>query len=326
MDILRTHIPDKRPSKEKPKDKNKKKSGGTPTDTAPATGTESSFVQSGSSGTDIYCYICGKKGHINADCPKKNTPRSQWVAQRLLSQQQHTQQTLPEDQVSDDDHSVNSTTSLNTQRSVGTQRSSSGGARSRRSGTTSAEEHWSGWQQQHVQFQSFQFLTHQEETEFPDVDLDNDLLIDSGSTIEATIKNPDLVSNVKASSKPITMATNGGTKVLNLEAEMPGVSKAYLDTSVMANILGLTHITDKYRVTMDSAVEDAIIVHSPNGNLAKFTRKKQRLYSYTVPESVKELVCAKKGTSDEIDLSGATIDGIVHLIDSVAENSKGFTQ
>jgi hypothetical protein len=85
-----------------------------------------------------------------------------------------------------------------------------------------------------------------EEDNYPDVDFDNDLVIDSGSTIEVTIKNPDLVTNVKASDRPLTMTTNAGKKVLNLEAEMPGVSRAYLDTDAMANILSLLYITNKY--------------------------------------------------------------------------------
>jgi hypothetical protein len=200
-----------------------------------------------------------------------------------------------------------------------------GGARSRRSGNNRDDEHWSGWHG--FQFQSFQFKqVQEEEDDYPDVDFDNDLVIDSGSTIEATIKNPDLVSNVKASDRPLTMTTNAGKKVLNVEAEMPGVSRAYLDTDAMANILSLSYITNKYQVTMDSAVEDAFTVHSPEGNLVKFTRKKQRLYTFRVPDSVKEKLRAKKGMCSEIELNGSNIDCVIQLIDSVTENMKGFTK
>jgi hypothetical protein len=200
-----------------------------------------------------------------------------------------------------------------------------GGARSCRSGNNSDDEHWSGWHG--FQFQSFQFKQIQdEEDDYPDVDFDNDLVIDSGSTIEATIKNPDLVSNLKASNRPLTMTTNAGKKVLNVEAEMPGVSRAYLDTEAMANILSLSYITDKYRVTMDSAVEDAFIVHLPKGNTVKFTRKKQRLYTFRVPDSVIAMLRAKKGMSNEIELSGSNVDRVIQLVDSVKENLKGFTK
>ena len=122
------------------------------------------------------------------------------------------------------------------------------------------------------------------------------------------------------------MSTNAGKKVLNVEADMPGVSRALLDTDAMANILGLTYLTDKYRVTMDSAVEDAFLVHLPGGKIVKFDRKKQRLYTYTVPESVKAKLRKAKGLSNEMVLSDKTDKAVVHLIDSVAENMKGFTK
>jgi hypothetical protein len=49
-------------------------------------------------------------------------------------------------------------------------------------------------------------------------------------------------------------------------------------------------------------------------------------YTFTVPENVKAMLCAKKGMSNEVELSGSNIDHVVHLIDSVAENLNSFTK
>ena len=105
FEILRHHVPDQKPGKEKhktDKDRPSNPSGGNKNTTTLATGEESSFAQSGTE-TDIYCYICGKKGHVNKDCPKKHLPRSQWVLQQLLANRQHhTQRSVPDDEESED--------------------------------------------------------------------------------------------------------------------------------------------------------------------------------------------------------------------------------
>ena len=51
-------------------------------------------------------------------------------------------------------------------------------------------------------------------------------MLDTGSTIGATITNPGLVTNIRVSTNPITMATNAGTKVLDTEADIPGFGTA----------------------------------------------------------------------------------------------------
>jgi hypothetical protein len=46
---------------------------------------------------------------------------------------------------------------------------------------------------------------------------------------------------------------------------------------MMANILGLYHKTERYRVTMDSAKDNCIKVHLPDANM-KFQATKTGLY------------------------------------------------
>jgi hypothetical protein len=58
-------------------------------------------------------------------------------------------------------------------------------------------------------------------------DLKDVILLDTGSTIGATIANPDLITNLKATSSPLQMATNAGTKTLNLKGDVIGFGKAW---------------------------------------------------------------------------------------------------
>ena len=71
------------------------------------------------------------------------------------------------------------------------------------------------------------------------------IILDTGSTIDATICNPDLITNLKAVADTLQMATNAGTKNLNLRGEVPGLGNAWHDPSFMANIFGFSHLIDK---------------------------------------------------------------------------------
>ena len=70
--------------------------------------------------------------------------------------------------------------------------------------------------------------------------------MDCGSTIEATIKNPELLTNIRVSKEPIAMTTNAGTTTLTLEGDFPGFGSAYYDPKQAANIFGFATTVDKF--------------------------------------------------------------------------------
>jgi hypothetical protein len=110
----------------------------------------------------------------------------------------------------------------------------------------------------------------QNEDEGIDGDLKDLILLDTGSTIGATIANPDLITNLKATSSPLQMATNAGTKTLNLKGDVIGFGKAWYDPGFMANIFGFTKMAESNRITYDSNIEDAFLVHTEDGDVIKF--------------------------------------------------------
>lgn len=95
------------------------------------------------------------------------------------------------------------------------------------------------------------------------------IVLDSGSTIKATFKTKSMVGNVQMAVKPLVMNTNGGTLVVKKTGDIPHFGQVWYNPRMMAYILGLYHMTLQYRVTMDSAFENSLCVHMPDG-IVKF--------------------------------------------------------
>ena len=146
-------------------------------------------------------------------------------------------------------------------------------------------------------------------------DLKDMFIIDTGSTIPATIMNPDLLTNLRTSKKTLRMATNAGTKDMRLVGDVIGFGEAWYDPDMMTNILGFGHMADKYRVQYDSAKEDAILVHTETG-IIKFKRTDEGLYAYKPSENYKKLVAKSKNP----------IVKAQHHVSTVKENMVGFTK
>lgn len=274
-------------------------------------GSETSLAQK-----DVWCYCCGKPGHkaLESECDKYTSDRSKWVKNRGgQSNHQQTAATTPN----------NSANNGNDNESVVSEVSNvSSTNRSRRSGRN---VEWSNFQRRKVRFGGFKT------TPKPKIDLteivakqsngDNDLkdviLLDTGSSIAATFMNPELVRDIRVSKNPIAMATNAGTKPMNLEANVEGYGKAYYDSEQMANIFGFAKMVDKHRITYDSDIEDAFNVHLKNGSVVKFARTDDDLYAFKPGDNYRRMIAeSKRMTPEETNF----------LVSTVKENEKGYTK
>ena len=81
-------------------------------------------------------------------------------------------------------------------------------------------------------------------------DLENKLMLDTGSTIRVTVKNRNFLTNIRISVNPIIMATNTGCKRMGNDGDLAGVGIAKFDPEQLANILGFAHMSDKYRICL----------------------------------------------------------------------------
>ena len=140
----------------------------------------------------------------------------------------------------------------------------------------------------------------------------NNILLDSGSTL-SIFGNPDLVQDIKTSTTMLEMATNGGTTLSNKVAQVPGFGQVWYNEKAIANIFGLSDLKKRYRVTYDSAKEDAFLVYEDGKEILKFGATEDGLYIYEVPQAYRD------------GLTKSKVKGKNNLVNTVAENRKGYT-
>ena len=136
----------------------------------------------------------------------------------------------------------------------------------------------------------------------------DDIILDNGSTL-SIFANPELVEGIRKSKSTLEMATNTGTRLTNQEANVPGFGTIWYDEGAIANIFSFAELVDKHRITFDSSVENAFLVHQPD-KIVKFERTPEGLYTYRVDKDYKKSLM-EKGNS--------------HLVTTLSENRKGYT-
>jgi hypothetical protein len=109
--------------------------------------------------------------------------------------------------------------------------------------------------------------------------------------------NPKLLSDIKATRRPLTMVTNAGHKKMSLKGKVNGFGDAWYDPDQIANIFGFAKLEDQYRITYDSSVEKAFNVHTNDG-IVKFERNSDGLYTYRPSKEYLKDVAAET-TDDE---------------------------
>jgi hypothetical protein len=142
--------------------------------------------------------------------------------------------------------------------------------------------------------------------------LKNCITLDNASTL-CLFSNPDLVQNIRTSSKTLSLATNAGVKQSNHEVNVPGFGKVHYDEDAIANIFGFSDLKKKHQITYDSDKEDAFRVHMDN-EIIKFECSPDGLYQYLVSNGYQQ------GLKEDQKEDGAS-----NLISTVAENRKGCT-
>ena len=145
------------------------------------------------------------------------------------------------------------------------------------------------------------------------------IMLDTGLTIGATITNAGLVTNIRVSNNPLTMATNAGTKILDHDADIYGFGVAKFDETSIANIMGFSHLAKQTRITYDNKCpgneeENVFKVHT-DGGIAEFRVNDEGLYVYEPSEKYLNHVREQK-INEQNSL----------LISTVDENTKFHSQ
>ena len=109
---------------------------------------------------------------------------------------------------------------------------------------------------------------------------------------------------------------NGGPFQTRKRGRVPGCDDVWINEESMTNIFSLARLTDKFRVTMDSAVENAFLVHTPFG-IIKFKRSLEDVYA-RMPEHQIERRSPSYGEQK--------VPRKVHFPQTVADNERFYLQ
>jgi hypothetical protein len=209
------------------------------------------------------CYCCGSKGHISTKCPQKDTkPRKDWAINKVAGKQVQHLITTP---------APAPPSSASVPPTPGTAFQSEGTA------TEDSVFDFMGVQLEQPTLQLSQFRDL----------LKDQILIDSASSAHVFC-NPDLVNmhTIRMEKQGLTLETNGGDFANSCTAESPySPERVWYNPNSVANILSLALLVKHFRVTFDSQIENAFVVHTPKGNY-KFTWMVGNIYALAPTKSM----------------------------------------
>jgi len=102
------------------------------------------------------------------------------------------------------------------------------------------------------------------------------ITLDNLSTL-SLFCNPDIVDDIKKTTHVLELHTYSGKARSNQRAFVLESGEVWFDQNAIANIFGFADLVKKHRITYDSAIEDAFLIHLEN----KLVSSKLLLKDYT---------------------------------------------
>ena len=101
--------------------------------------------------------------------------------------------------------------------------------------------------------------------------LDNHFIVD-------VFSNRRLLKNIRKSDRSLAIFPMGGRTTTDLQGNLPGYGTVWFHPGGIANILSLSKLEDKYRVSYDSTGENKFLVHLPGRKTRSFTQCERGLF------------------------------------------------
>ena len=144
------------------------------------------------------------------------------------------------------------------------------------------------------------------------------LNIDSNATVFCERKYVTKVWDVKES---MGLGTNGGGSLISkLKCIVPHLGEQWFNPESMTNIIAMKDMTDRYRVTMDSAVENALFVHLPD-RIVIFKQLKNNLYGMD-PEDPESFISKDKYKEKKIQMMNIVDDNLKYMSERQQKRAK----
>ena len=112
------------------------------------------------------------------------------------------------------------------------------------------------------------------------------ILLDSQSTIDVFC-NEKLLSRIHATDTIMNIKCNAGVKRTNLRGHLSGYGWVCFFPDGIANILSMSRVKEKFRVTYNSATDNLFHVHK-EGKILKFKEATRRLYYFDTADREEE--------------------------------------
>jgi hypothetical protein len=113
------------------------------------------------------------------------------------------------------------------------------------------------------------------------------ILLDNQSTADV-FHNLKLLDNVRKVNKVMNINCNAGVTCTAMVGDSPGHGEVWLNKSGTANILSLSRMEKKHRITCDSENGKQFIVHKDDGMLRRFRQSEDGLFCMDAKESDEE--------------------------------------
>ena len=104
------------------------------------------------------------------------------------------------------------------------------------------------------------------------------IFLDSQSTVDV-FSNGKLLTDIKASSTTMHIRCNAGVKTTNMQGHLSGYGWVWYFPNGIANILSLSRVKEKFRVTFNSALDNCFHVHKQE-KILRFWEVTRQLYYF----------------------------------------------
>jgi hypothetical protein len=105
------------------------------------------------------------------------------------------------------------------------------------------------------------------------------ILLDSQSTV-CVFKTKEFLKDIRPSTRRLHLLTNGGSQISNMVGDLPNFGEVWYNTQSLANILSMAEVRKRNRITMDTDVEPAFLVHRHDRSIMRFIEYRTGLYYF----------------------------------------------